>query len=84
MFAKCANPECNAGFDYRRGQFFRFHKNQVEGAPDANTHAVQHFWLCESCRERCYLDYRPSAGVLIHARSGDLPGRDTARIVAAA
>lgn len=43
MLSKCANPDCGMPFDYRQGQFFRFHKNPEEGGPEANTHSVQHF-----------------------------------------
>jgi hypothetical protein len=59
MFLKCANPECQASFDdYRQGRLFRFHRSHPKGRAPANTHFVQHFWLCNSCSETYTLEYR--------------------------
>jgi hypothetical protein len=49
VFSKCANPDCLQEFDYRRGRYFRFHQGHRAGELPANTHSVQHFWLCETC-----------------------------------
>lgn len=84
MFSKSANPECGRAFDYRPGQFFRYHKSQEEGNPGANAHAVQHFWLRDVCRARYFLAYRESASILIHARLDEHQCHHTKRVVAAA
>jgi hypothetical protein len=84
MFSKCANPDCEVGFDYHQGQFFRFHKIQQEGAPGANTHAVQHFWLCGNCHLRYSLVYQEPTGVLIRTGSGELGDCQWERVIAAA
>ncbi len=84
MLSKCANPKCGTAFDYRRGQFFRFHKSQEEGDPGANTHALQHFWLFDACQARYFLEYREDGGVLIRARLGEHRVHDTHHVVAAA
>jgi len=31
MFSVCANPNCQAPFDYLVGRLFRFHKDQAAG-----------------------------------------------------
>lgn len=58
MFLKCANSMCQASFDdYRQGRLFRFHRSHQKGRVPANTHYVQHFWLCNSCSETYALKY---------------------------
>lgn len=67
MIWKCANPECSVAFIHRQGRLFRFPKRPVEDSRPANTHAVQHFWLCADCCGRNSLDYDKCLGVaLIH------------------
>lgn len=83
MFSKCANPDCGLPFDYRQGRFFRFHKNAVAGEI-ANTHSVQHFWLCGICRERFTLDYKDGMGVLIKNRPDTDYYCESSRLIAAA
>ena len=59
MFLKCSNPECQASFDdYRQGRLYRFHRSHAKGRAPANTHFVQHFWLCNGCAETYALEYR--------------------------
>lgn len=65
MFSKCANPSCKTGFDYRQGCFYRFHRRPLDDAQPANTHSVQHFWLCGECCETYHLKYAEGRGVLI-------------------
>jgi hypothetical protein len=65
MFSECANPECRAEFDYRQGKFFRFRKPQRKDGQPANTHSVQHFWLCGSCARIYRLEYEPGRGILL-------------------
>jgi hypothetical protein len=84
MFSKCANPECPTQFDYHQGQFFRFHNDHMEDGRDAKSHSVQHFWLCERCRETYTLQYEERRGVLISIRSGEIRPRGIARVIAAA
>lgn len=82
MFSKCANPDCPAEFDYRQGHFFRFPKSHPEGELPANSHCVQHFWLCEKCSQEYTLEYKDGIGVLIRLHLQDLPGTLTDHLVA--
>jgi hypothetical protein len=84
MVSACANPECQAPFDYRQGQFFRFHKGHPAGEEPLNTHSVQHFWLCGVCCRAYTLEYRHGSGVLIKPGSGTSCNSDILRIIAAA
>jgi hypothetical protein len=63
MFSTCANPECRVSFDYHEGRFFRFHKSHLPGEAPANTHSVQHFWLCGKCSKEFMLEYEETKGV---------------------
>ena len=65
MFSKCANPFCGAEFDYRQGRFYRFHQRPLDDGQPANTHSVEHFWLCGKCCETYCLAYAQGGGVLI-------------------
>ena len=66
MLSRCANPDCGANFDYGHGRFFRFRRSS---APvPANSHSVQHHWLCDSCSETYTLDYREAIGILLSLR----------------
>jgi len=65
MIAKCANPNCSAAFDHREGRLFRFPKSPVEDGSPANTHAVQHFWLCATCFQTYSLEYHEGVGVAL-------------------
>ena len=83
MLSACANPDCTAAFDYRGGRFFRFHRSPLEGQIAANTHSVQHFWLCKDCRELHTLQYAPGVGVIIKQRHR-VPIGQPLRLIAAA
>jgi len=83
MFSKCANPDCAALFDYHQGQYFRFRNDHLGEAPAMKSHAVQHFWLCERCRETYILKYEERRGVLISFRSKAI-SRGMARSIAEA
>ena len=50
MISTCANQSCGKAFDYLEGKFFRFRQSLGANEP-ANSHAVQHFWLCGKCCE---------------------------------
>jgi hypothetical protein len=65
MFSECANPSCRVEFNYRQGQFFRFRKQQLGDGQPANTHSVQHFWLCGSCARTYRLEYEIGRGVVL-------------------
>ena len=84
MFSRCANPDCLAPFDYHAGRFFRFHKEHRCDERPANTHSVQHFWLCENCSGSMVLDYRDELGVLIAPRHDIAFHSDEQRLIAAA
>lgn len=82
MFAKCANPDCDTPFDYRSGRFFRFHRRPPEGQVAANTHSVQHYWLCKACSETSTLE-ASGDGVVIKQRQRTPTGQSLRTIVAA-
>jgi hypothetical protein len=84
MLSKCANPDCATPSDYHQGRYFRFHNGHQESEPDVKTHCVQHFWLCERCRETYTLHYEQLRGVIIGDRCGELRPSGTARVIAAA
>jgi hypothetical protein len=73
MVSKCANPTCSATFQYRRGKIFRFPKEPVEKGRPANTHSVQHFWLCEACFTTYSLEYDQEKGVALRRHWGEAP-----------
>jgi hypothetical protein len=84
MFSSCANPNCQAAFDYRQGQFFRFHKDHSPSESPPNSHSVQHFWLCGVCCRGYTLEYRHGCGVLLKDRPDLSINLDTLRLIAAA
>jgi hypothetical protein len=50
MISHCANPDCVAPFEGGGGRFFRFPRDRSKrGGAWANSHAVEHFWLCPRC-----------------------------------
>ncbi|HMD08696.1 MAG TPA: hypothetical protein VKH63_14245 [Candidatus Acidoferrum sp.] len=84
MFSVCANPDCQAPFDYHQGQLFRFHKDHPPGEKPPNTHSVQHFWLCGGCCRFYTLEYRDARGVLFKCRRETSGYENTLRLIAAA
>jgi len=70
MLSNCANPDCGAAFDYGHGRFFRFRQSLPDSASARNSHAVQHYWLCDACSKTYTLDYRAAIGVLLSPRLG--------------
>ena len=85
MFSeRCANPECGSVFDYRRGHFFRFHKDHPSGEKPPNTHSVQHFWLCDECCREHTLEYQQGCGVLLKIRKESLHVVEAPHLIAAA
>jgi hypothetical protein len=77
MVTKCANPKCEASFDHRQGRLFRFPKSHFHDGLPANTHSVQHFWLCGACSQRYALQYDAGHGVAMtgHFEKKLTPGR---------
>jgi hypothetical protein len=65
MNLKCANPDCSALFDLRRGRLYRFPKSCREDGHPANSHSAQHFWLCMACCKSYTLKYDENLGVSI-------------------
>jgi hypothetical protein len=55
--AKCANPDCETLFDYRRGRMFRFRDHQWCEPANALRPVLVHFWLCDECSNAYTLDY---------------------------
>ena len=84
MLSTCANPDCGIPFDHRRGRFFRFQRTLPEGQLPANTHSVQHFWLCKSCSEIFTLELARGLGVVIRQRHRVPVGSAALRLIAAA
>lgn len=84
MISKCANPACPAKFDHRDGKLFRFPKQSTRANGPANTHSVQHFWLCGECFEMYLLEYDKLQGVTMrpHLEKAHAPG--SRRVIAAA
>lgn len=65
MFPKCANLECSASFGkLREGILFRFHRGHAAGE-QANSHSVEHAWLCAKCCETHTLEYRENRAILV-------------------
>lgn len=83
MFSECANPSCRAEFDYRQGQFFRFHKRSLDDGQPANTHSIQHLWLCGRCSETSCLEHARGGGILIRLRFEKALGAGTSQVIAA-
>lgn len=84
MVSKCANPNCSATFDHRRGRLFRFPKRpEGEGHP-ANTHCVQHFWLCEACFSTYSLEYHEGQGVALARHFEKALGSGSRKFIAVA
>ena len=63
MISRCANPACLAEFHHREGRLFRFPKRAKGHC--ANTHSVQHFWLCGRCAKSYSLEYIENRGVAL-------------------
>lgn len=64
MFLRCANPECASQFDYRQGQLLRApRQDDLETQGD-----VKHFWLCGTCANRYFLEYKQGKGVIMLPR----------------
>lgn len=84
MFSVCANPECQAPFDYEQGRLFRFHKDAAPDTNRPNTHCAQHFWLCSSCLNIYTLEYQSKRGVVLKNLLGISTNLETIRFIAAA
>jgi hypothetical protein len=66
MFPKCANPECTLFFgNLREGNLFRFRRDHSTESAPANSHSVEHAWLCAKCCEQFTLEYRNSRVALV-------------------
>ncbi len=84
MISTCANPACQALFDYRQGELFRFHKSHRPDERPPNTHSVQHFWLCGKCSKLYTLVYSEELGVFLQAPHEIAVSAETVQFVAAA
>lgn len=78
MPLRCANPLCSSHFDYRQGQLIRAPRQE----DDANGE-VRHFWLCGTCAERYFLEYRRGTGVVVRPQPMRRGQRGSARVAAA-
>jgi hypothetical protein len=81
MISRCANPVCLAKFGHREGRLFRFPKRAKD--QPANTHAVQHFWLCGACSKLYSLEYIENQGVALKPRAKEAPTESRHFIAAA-
>ena len=68
MLDKCANSECLTPFDHNQGRYFCFRRACAVNEAPANTHNVQHFWLCGRCAETYTLQCHKEHGVVISLR----------------
>jgi len=84
VIAKCANPSCSAAFDHRQGRLHRFPKCRTEDGPPANTHSVQHFWLCATCCKTYSLRYDEHLGVTLGRQSERGSVSERRQLIAAA
>jgi len=84
MVSKCANPNCSAMFHHRQGRLFCFPKQPVEEGRPANTHSVQHFWLCQTCFQTYLLEYYEGKGVALTRHFEQAPGPGNREFIAAA
>jgi len=84
MVSKCANPDCSARFHHQQGRLFRFPKQPVEDGRPANTHSVQHFWLCDACFETYSLEYHEGQGVALRRHFEPAPDPSTCTFIAQA
>ena len=69
MVEKCANPECSKPFYYGQGRLYFSPKPLAGKSPPANSHGVEHFWLCGPCSESFTFGLRPGSGVGITPRA---------------
>lgn len=66
MFPKCANSDCAACFgNLRDGKLFRFQRRHATNDVPANSHAVEHAWLCAKCCEGFTLEYRDNCVLVV-------------------
>lgn len=84
MVSKCANPNCSATFHHPQGRLFRFPKQPVEDGRPANTHSVQHFWLCDACFTTYSLEYHEGEGVALRRHFEPAPEPSTRTFIAQA
>jgi len=84
MVSKCANPSCSSIFHHQQGRLFCFPKQPVEDGRPANTHSVQHFWLCQTCFRTHSLEYHRGKGVAIRRHFEEASGSATPQFIAAA
>lgn len=71
MFSRCANPSCSVRFECGKGQFFRFRKAPGADGRPANTHSIQHYWLCDECARVYRLELHEDRGVLLRVSDKD-------------
>jgi hypothetical protein len=69
MVEKCANPQCSKPFDCGQGRLYCCPMQLGDGSPRANSHGVEHHWLCGSCAKIYTFEPRPGFGAVITRRS---------------
>lgn len=66
MFPQCANNECSAVFgNIREGNLFRFRRAHTGDGSPANSHSVEHAWLCAKCCKTLTLEFRNNQIALV-------------------
>jgi hypothetical protein len=70
MLSKCANPSCQAPFQYlSEGKLFRFDRQRIHKAtPHLVTEKkparrLEHFWLCSDCANHMTVTWDGDQGV---------------------
>lgn len=70
MFSpKCANTNCGAEFDYRRGRLFRIDLPHLDAVPDSGHLNAAHFWLCDRCSIKYTVEFAGDRPILVKVGS---------------
>jgi hypothetical protein len=72
MLSKCANPSCQAPFQYlSEGRVFRVDRQRIEYADPRSVtekkppRRLEHFWLCSECATRMTITWDRDKGVYV-------------------
>jgi hypothetical protein len=68
MVEKCANPECSEAFDHLQGRLYCCPMQMLNGKSPANSHGVEHHWLCGLCSKTYTFKCQAGLGVVLTPR----------------
>ena len=63
-FSRCANPNCGAQFDYRKGAMVRVQCDH-RLCCGVERHVFKHLWLCNACRNNYRFQYLAGGWFLV-------------------